>query len=273
MLLGLIGDPVSLSWSEFLFNRLFRYENKKNIYVAANVSRDSLPRILDPALSPFHAMNITAPYKEASLIYLPNRSPEVWKIGSTNLAVRSGEGFIAHNADYLGFKHTLESGNIELDGRNIAICGSGGLARTVLYTVLTEYSPASVHILTRDPESTKKRYNGVTMFSSILLENYETKSEFDVAINCTSLGMRTGDKSPLEGKHFKSRALAIDLTYQNRETEFMRNAVKNGGKAFNGREMFFSQARETYRIAFGDYPPDDLFKRVSEEVIKWAEKA
>ena len=272
MLLGLIGNPVSMSWSDMLFNTIFRLEDSGNLYLAANVAPESVPSLLNIKLCPFDAFNVTAPYKETVLLNIPDRMPAVWKIGSTNLVVRNKESFMAHNTDYYGFLKTLIKNDVSIDGKDVAICGTGGVARTVLYSILTEFSPESVHILSRNPASAVKRFSGTSMFSSIKVGGYDEKNDFDVIVNCTSIGMRRDDPSPVGSGRFRKGSIAIDLTYQNPVTAFMKNAIEKGGMGINGRDMFFAQAMETYRIVFGGYPKKDIFRKAEEAVISWAEE-
>ena len=272
MLLGLIGNPVSMSWSDMLFNTIFRLEDSENLYLAANVAPETVPSVLNIKLCPFDAFNVTAPYKETVLLSIPDRMPAVWKIGSANLVVKNRESFLAHNTDYYGFLETLRKNHVSLDGKDIAICGTGGVARTALYSILTECSPQSIHILSRNPATALKRFSGTSMFSGIKVQGYDDESDFDVIVNCTSLGMKRDDSSPVERDRFRKGSVAIDLTYQNPVTELMRNATGKGGRGINGREMFFSQAMETYRIVFGQYPEKEIFRKAEEVVIEWAEK-
>ena len=84
--------------------------------------------------------------------------------------------------------------------------------------------------------------------------------------------MKRDDSSPVGSERFRNGSIAIDLTYQNPVTAFMKNATEKGGRGINGRDMFFAQAMETYRIVFGDYPKEEIFRKAEEAVLSWAEK-
>lgn len=269
MLIGLIGNPISVSWSEMLFNRMFELEGNRNAYYAINASPFTINRIIDWKISPYEGFNITAPYKEYILNYAEDREPLVWKTGSANVIRRYGGGYSAFNVDYLGFESMIKDTNTVLDGKRIAIIGSGGVSRTALYYVLTQSSPEYVAILTRNTSMTEKKIKGTWQYSNMAIIDINSEMEFDVIINCTPLGMKKGDPNPLPNGKISKNGVVLDLTYQQPETKLMKCFHGNGIKTYNGRIMFFEQARETYRIFFDEYPKESIFNNAREDVLKW----
>ena len=269
MLIGLIGNPISVSWSEMLFNRIFEKEGKRNAYYAINASPFTINRIIDREISPFEGFNITAPYKEYILNYAEDREPLVWKTGSANVIRKYGGGYSAFNVDYLGFEKMVKETNTVMDGRRIAIIGSGGVSRTVLYYILTQSSPEYVAIVTRDTTKAEKKIKGTWQYSNMEIINNNSELEFDIIINCTPLGMKQGDHNPFPKAKIAKNGRVLDLTYQQVKTEMMKHFEEQGARVFNGRIMFFEQARETYRIFFDEYPQENIFTGAKEDVIKW----
>lgn len=269
MLIGLIGNPISVSWSEMLFNRIFEMEGNRSAYYAINASPFTINRIIDREISPYEGFNITAPYKEYILNYADDREPLVWKTGSANVIRRYGGGYSAFNVDYLGFERIMKETKTVLDGKRIAIIGSGGVSRTVLYYILTQSSPEYVAILTRDTSRAEKKIKGTWQYSNMAIIDVNSEMEFDVMINCTPLGMKKGDPDPLPTGKISGNGAVFDLTYQQSRTELMKHFEGNGVKTYNGRIMFFEQARETYRIFFDEYPKESIFNMAREDVLKW----
>ena len=273
MILGLLGNPVSISWSELLFNRIFEIEGNRNAYYAINASPHTINRIIDTNISPYDGFNVTAPYKEYILNFATDREPLVWKTGSSNVIKKYSGGYSAFNVDYIGFDFTLKKNHVNLDGKRVGIVGSGGVSKTILYYVLTNSSPELLDILTTNMEKAGERIKGTWQYSNMAIKPYDSADEYDVLINCTPLGMRKTDRDPAPNSKISNKGFLIDLTYQQEETKFMEKAKLFNAGAVNGRDMFFEQARETYRIFFDNYPENPLFERAREDVLNWAGKS
>ncbi len=269
MMYGLLGSPVGRSWSEVLFNRIFELEENDNIYTAINISLATLKRFMEKVDVSYKGFNVTIPYKEDILRYTENRDPLVWKAGVANVIKREGNGFTAFNTDYAGLQELFTKNNVNLDGKRVAIAGAGGVSRILIYYILTNFSSDTLHIFTRSPEMTGKKIKGTWQYENMKIRSYDDIEKYDVLINCTPLGMNPGDPSPFSPSFYDEKATAIDLTYQYEETKFMKYATEKGGKATNGREMFFRQAEETYRIFFMDECKREIFSRARGDTLRW----
>jgi shikimate dehydrogenase len=269
MMYGLLGNPINRSWSEVLFNRIFELKKSKDLYAAINISPHTLNRFMEQSVNIFEGFNVTIPYKEEILKYVNDREPLVWKSEVANVIKREGGGYTAFNTDYAGLDYVLHKNDIEPEGKSVAIAGSGGLAKIVIYYLLTNYSLEKLHIFSRNPDETKKRIKGTWQYENMDILGYEKMDKYDILINCTPLGMNTGDPSPFHMKHFGSGSVAIDLTYQQENTKFMDMAKKCEGRGVNGMDMFFKQAAETYNIFFDEECDPVIFKNAKEDTVKW----
>ena len=270
MLFGLLGNPIGRSWSEVLFNKLFKMEENEHVYTAINISRSSIAHFMQNAPKYFDGLNVTIPYKEDVLMYVRDKDPLVWKAEVSNVIKREGEGFTAFNTDYFGLEQLFKSNSINLNGKRIAVAGSGGVSKILIFFIITNYSPDILHVFTRNQNDTEKRIVGTWQYDNLKIRSYDKVQQYDILINCTPLGMNSKDESPFHSGFFSTGSRAIDLTYQNNETNFMKIAIDKGGRGINGRDMFFSQAKESYRIFFDRNPEEKLFKRACEEVIQWS---
>lgn len=273
MLFGLVGTPINRSWSEILFNRIFSMEQNNNLYISNNVSESSFDRFMSLSSNYFEGLNVTIPYKERVLRYCANRDPLVWKCGVANVLKHEGGGFTAFNTDYSGLEHLFHNNSISGDGKRIAIAGTGGVSRTLVYFLLTNYNMESMHIYTRNKSKAEKIYSGTWQYEDIKVKTYGNPESYDILINCTPLGMHIEDPSPFSAGYFDKGATAIDLTYQNESTEFMKKAMDAHGRGINGRDMFFAQAEESYRIFFEVSPDKKMFNGIKEEMLDWIKKA
>ena len=269
MMYGLLGSPVNRSWSEVLFNRIFELEESDNVYAAINVSPLTIRRFMEKADRSFQGFNVTIPYKESILRYAENRDPIAWKSGVANVIKREGNGFMAFNTDYSGLEELFAKNSVGLNGKRVAIAGAGGASRILIYFILANFSPDVLHIFTRNKEDTEKKIKGTWQYGNMKIRGYDEMEKYDALINCTPLGMAQGDPSPFAPSFYEERSVAIDLTYQCGITGFMKNALESGGRAINGRDMFFKQAEETYRIFFMNGCNRDIFNRARGDTLRW----
>ena len=269
MMYGLLGSPVNRSWSEVLFNRIFELEESDNVYAAINVSPLTIKRFMEKADRSFQGFNVTIPYKESILRYAENRDPIAWKSGVANVIKREGNGFMAFNTDYAGLEELFAKNSVVLNGKRVAIAGAGGVSRILIYFILANFSPDVLHIFTRNKEDTGKKIKGTWQYGNMKIRGYGEMEKYDALINCTPLGMAQGDPSPFAPGFYEEGSVAIDLTYQCGTTGFMKNALESRGRAINGRDMFFKQAEETYRIFFMNGCNRDIFNRARGDTLRW----
>ncbi|EQD58204.1 shikimate 5-dehydrogenase, partial [mine drainage metagenome] len=171
----------------------------------------------------------------------------------------------AHNTDYIGFLKTLEINSLNPDGKKICLAGTGGVFRTILFAIVSNFSPSSITVLSRDPEGKKLRFEGFDYMENVSIERYDIEGEFDLIINCTPLGINVSDPSPVSEKIMTDETTAIDLTYSVK-TQFIEKVEKKGGTGINGREMFFQQARESYLLFHGEYPENEKFEKIRRKI-------
>src|SRR5678815_5988239 len=109
-LFGLIGYPLTHSFSKEYFGEKFQREAIKNCqyenFQLANINE--LPEIIKchPDLE---GLNVTIPYKEAVLGFLDEKNDLVRKIGACNCIKIIGGKLVGFNTDVIGFEKSLRS--------------------------------------------------------------------------------------------------------------------------------------------------------------------
>ena len=259
---GLIGSPVSNSWSQTLFNSLYAQSKMKCFYAAIDLNLTSIDNFIEFASSSMAGFNVTSPYKEIILRYISQRDPLVWRLGSANAISNESGTLMAHNTDYAGFKRTVELNAVDFHEKKVCIAGTGGVFRTILYSLISDFDTHSITVLSRDPAKAKSKFQGFEYMEGTEIVGYSTENQYDIIINCTPLGMNENDASPVKDTNFSKDAVAIDLIYANTDTSFLRIAAKAKALCINGREMFFQQAYESYNLFHGSYPNIEIFNMV-----------
>lgn len=132
---GLIGYPLSHSFSQRYFTAKFRDEGWENcIYQNFEIpSIYELPQLLEltPSLI---GLNVTIPYKEQIIPYLQRTDAIVQETGAANcIKIENGllHGF---NTDVRGFELSLKN-KLSPHHRKALILGTGGAAKAIAYVL------------------------------------------------------------------------------------------------------------------------------------------
>jgi shikimate dehydrogenase len=119
---GLIGHPIAHSLSPALFKAGYdgRYPYE---LIEGEDFEESYRRFLEG----YDGINVTAPFKEPAFAKADILSPECEIIGATNLLVKTPQGVMAFNSDFLGVRMWLEE--TTAGGLSVLIVGLGGAGK------------------------------------------------------------------------------------------------------------------------------------------------
>lgn len=236
---GLIGYPLSHSFSKNYFNRKFNDEGihdcSYELYPIASIAE--LKSLLDTEKG-LHGLNVTIPYKEAVLPFIDHVSTAAQQIGACNcISIKEGK-LTGYNTDVIGFEQTLLP-LLQPNHKKALVLGTGGAAKAVawvLQKLKIEYSYVSRHA--------KKGQLSYEQIDAAILK------DFGIIINTTPLGMQPNinQKPSLPYINLTEQHLCYDLIYNPEKTAFLQEAEKQGAVIKNGLDMLLIQAEESWRI-------------------------
>lgn len=235
---GIIGFPLSHSFSPGFFNAKFREEGIDAEYTAMPIADIAqFPQLLldNPQLK---GLNVTIPYKETVIPYLDELHPDAASIGAVNcIAIKDGKTF-GYNTDIIGFERSLRP-LLQPQHENALILGTGGAAKAVAYVL--KQKGISYKIVSRRPGKGMLSYEEV---------GTATLSKYKFIINTTPLGMYPNLDAfpPLPYKAMSAQHLAYDLIYNPAETKFLSLAKAQGAAIKNGLDMLHIQAIAGWEI-------------------------
>lgn len=242
ILYGLIGYPLTHSYSRVYFNNKFESEGINAEYVNFEI-----PDIGDfmELMAEYHdlmGLNVTIPYKQQVIPYMNSLDEEARIIGAVNVIkiTRKGDDFTlkGYNSDVVGFRDSIAP--LITDNRKKAlILGTGGASRAVargLSTLGVESQLVS-----------RTAREGVITYQDLTPEIMDTHK---VIVNTTPLGMYPHvDECPdIPYDLLSTEHLCYDLLYNPDVTLFMKKARAEGAVVKNGLEMLLLQAFESWRI-------------------------
>jgi shikimate dehydrogenase len=226
---GLIGKKLGHSFSPKIHNLLGDYN-----YILKEIPEEELKDFFDK--KDFLGLNVTIPYKEKVMEFLSVVDKKALEIGAVNTVVNKNGVLYGYNTDYFGLKYLLESNDISVKGKSVAILGSGGASKTA-FVLLKDLGAKSVITVSRQG---KYNYNNQKEYSSV-----------DIIINASPVGMypMSGECS-IDLNIFNSLQAVVDLVYNPFVTELMLLARKKGIKSVNGLTMLVFQALKASELFF-----------------------
>ena len=238
-LYGLIGYPLTHSFSKNYFTEKFKRENIRDClyenFPLASIGELSSMIAMNPLLK---GLNVTIPYKEAVLQFLAEKNDLVRATRACNCIKIVDEKLVGFNTDVPGFEKSLLQ-KLKSWHKHALILGSGGASKAVEF-VLRKHDIRSKKV-SRRPSPGGLTYDQLT--PQVVRENL-------LIINTSPVGMYPNiqDFPELPYQGITSKHLVIDLIYNPEKTLFLRKSEENGAVIQNGYDMLIEQAEESWRI-------------------------
>jgi shikimate dehydrogenase len=238
-LFGLIGYPLSHSFSKRYFSEKFQRENISDSYyeLFEIASINELTEVLkQPNL---RGLNVTIPYKQQVMAYVDQLDPVAERIGAVNTVRIQNDQKTGFNSDYYGFRDSLLPWLNEASVSHTLILGTGGASKAVV-CVLQDLGINYTYV-------SRKASEKAISYSDLKKEDL---SAYPLIVNTTPLGMSPNiDTFPdLDYQQLTLRHFCYDLVYNPEETAFMKLARKQGAKVKNGLEMLHLQAEKSWEF-------------------------
>lgn len=232
---GLVGNPVKQSKGVIVHNSYFKNKKLNAIYV--NFLVDNFKKFIEQYKPLFSGLSITKPFKEIAVGFLDKASEEVKKIGAVNTIIKRNNKLFGYNSDAIALLKLLQNENI--NGKTVAILGTGGSARSAVYAA--QKLDSKVIVFGRD--LIKARKIAEHFKCDYDKWNNINKNKFDVLINATSVGMMPDyNKTPVDEGVLRAKMLVVDFVYNPGITRLLMLARSKGCKIIYGGSIFSKQA-------------------------------
>jgi shikimate dehydrogenase len=158
---------------------------------------------------------------------------------------------------------------MELRGARVLLLGAGGAGRTAALKLASE-DVAELYLVNRTEakavvvaKEIQQRYPDVRVSVGY------PKSEADLLVNATSLGLKADDASPLDEKFFslKHARAVYDMIYRPAETPLLKAAKVAGCRTANGLGMLLYQGAKALEIWSGKTAPVEVMRAALEKNV------
>jgi shikimate dehydrogenase len=236
---GLIGKNIGYSFSKTFFTVKFEQEKRKDTYQNFDIQEVSQLTEIIKNNNTLKGLNVTIPYKETVIPLLDRVDKEACKIGAVNTIKINKEGkLIGYNTDHYGFANALME-FLPIKEKKAILLGTGGACKAICYVLET----MNFEITQVSRTKSKNTITYDELNREIISQNY-------LIVNCTPLGTfpNIHDFPDIPYEFLTKNHLAFDLTYNPRETEFMKLSKARGARVSNGLKMLEYQAKKAWSI-------------------------
>lgn len=237
-LYGLVGYPLTHSFSPKYFAEKFKQQNTNAVYqLFPTKDISSIAKVLEtePLLLGF---NVTIPHKETILTLLDKLDKTAKQVGAVNCVEIKNNLLTGYNTDVIGFEKSLKP-LLNRAHKKALILGTGGASKAIAYALKQlniDYSFVSRN-------KAKNVYSYIDIEKSII-------DDHQLIINTTPLGMHPNtEECPDIPYHLLSKKhLLYDTIYNPEKTSFLQLGEQYGTAIKNGQEMLELQANASWEI-------------------------
>jgi shikimate dehydrogenase len=237
-LYGLIGYPLSHSFSKKYFTEKFEMENIGDCRYALFLI-DSIGRLREEVLNPhpeLYGLNITIPYKKEIIPFLDDVS--ALPLQACNCIKISNGKLKGFNTDIVGFEQSLRAKLLPCHAPALVL-GTGGAAEAVIFVLQKLDIPYKIVSRHAAP--------GVITYAML---SSEMVADHKLIINCSPVGTypNINEAPDLPYDAIGADHYLFDLVYNPAETRFLHEGAQRGATVKNGMDMLSIQAEESWRI-------------------------
>lgn len=272
--LGVLGDPIAHSLSPAMHGAALAALGPTHPELAGwryhrlHVTAAELPA----ALRTLHAkgfvgLNLTVPHKVQALGLVESLSAEARRAASVNTLIATPTGWTGHTTDGQGFLAALqERTGRAVAGRPVVLLGAGGAARAVAAACL---DGGCAHLTIHNRDAAKASELAAALADSRAhgtgLDTLTILPAEALVVNCTTLGLKADDPSPLGATALHPGHFVFDTTYAATPSRLLRDARAAGADGCDGRPMLRWQGALAFRLWTGVLPPAEPMRRALDE--------
>lgn len=209
-------------------------------------------------------MNVSMPFKAAVIPHLDHLDPAARAIGAVNTIDNRDGVLTGYNTDYIGAVKALEE-LADLTGTRAALLGAGGAARAVAYGLAEK--GAEVTVFNRSVNRARQLADDFSLKFGGSIEEFPGCAEFDILVNCTAVGFKAKDESPIIQSALHSTTIVMDAVFLPPDTKLLRLAAEAGCRTVQGVRMLLHQACGQVELYTGCEPPLAVMEQVIDREI------
>ena len=240
-----VGYPTTTFKSPLIYNPWFEARGVNAAVVPLGVRAEdfkaSFPAIC--RFTNFAGALVTMPHKVAVLDLLSEVSTAAEICGACNAVRLEGDGrLVGHMFDGEGFVRGAKRNGVEIAGRAALIVGSGGVGSAIAASLAAAGVRKLALYDARDVAAAALAERLRSHYPALeVAHGSNDPGGYDIVVNATPLGMKTGDALPLDTDRLSPSTFVGEVVLSQAETAFLAAAKARGCKTQIGLDMLFEQ--------------------------------
>jgi shikimate dehydrogenase len=229
------------------------------------------PDDLGQAMAAVRALNfvgvaVTKPFKEQVASFVDALDPIAARIGAVNL-VHNAEGHLTgYNSDWIGAAGALRE-KCSLEGTTVAVLGSGGAARAVVFGLVR--SNCDVHVFARSQARGRALASDLgAAYGGQVPDAASVRPQ--ILVNATSIGNDLGSDVPVPDSVFTTARVVMDIIARPGRSHLLERAAATGAEAIGGVRMLVLQAAFAVELLTGAKAPVQTMQDAVERAMAHA---
>ncbi|MFT7485868.1 MAG: 3-dehydroquinate dehydratase/shikimate dehydrogenase [Candidatus Paceibacteria bacterium] len=278
-ILGIVGRPVTHSWSPLLHNMALKAANLDAIYLA--FEPQSLENFLELADDEnFRGFSITAPFKQEALRLAKGAEQSARAAGAANTLVREGDGWMASNTDVTALRELIEV-SLEAHRRRemhapdvaharVLVIGAGGAARSAAQAT----REVGAHLLVSARRDEAADQLAADFAGKSIPWDSVGEADYHVLVHCTPAGgLADPGNLPFDESAVPTDRIVIDANYRPLKTPLLLAARDRNCTPVPGGEWFVRQALAQFKRFTKKEAPEALMRSTFEHAYGDERKA
>jgi len=244
-LYGIVADPVSKVKTPQTMRKVFEKRGTDGVLVPMHVAPESLATFVQAlrGVLNFGGMIATVPHKTAMVDLCDDITPAARLVGAVNIVRRNADGSLSGDIlDGQGFVGGLRQHGIEPDGMRVFLSGAGGAAKAIAFA-LADAGVACLDIYNRTQTKAQAIISRLqAVYPKVPMSAVGASPVgYDLVINATSLGMKSGDPLPFEANSLNARQIVAEIIMTPALTPLLLVAREKGCQIQYGLPMLECQ--------------------------------
>ncbi len=284
------GQPVKHSASPTMQNAGIAALGLNWRYLAFEVNPDDLRAAIEGARQmKFIGLNLTVPHKllAVDIVDVLDESARQWgAVNTIRFEGRDAAGSWKPLGEFADAPQTLrthgfntdsdaiaralvEDLGLELKGAKVLLLGAGGAGRSAALKLASE-KVGELSLVNRSVEKAQAIASEIkTRWPDVKVKVGYPSGKVDLLLNATSLGLKSDDPNPWDGKQFalQQAGSVYDMIYRPAETPLLKAAKAAGCRVANGLGMLLYQGAKALELWSGQSAPVEVMRRALEKNI------
>lgn len=258
-LYGLVGDPLTAARSPQLFNQLFASQGVDAVCIPMLVPAADLTEFVRGAraMRNLAGLLVTMPHKQRMLEFIDEQHPTSRQVGAVNVIRCDEDGsWVGAIFDGVGCVQAMRWAGNDPANKSVLLIGAGGAGTAIAFAV-AQAGARALRVSDIDAgraQSLARAVQGET--GCIAVAGSADPRKFEVVINATSMGMKSGDALPVDIEGIERGSIVVDIVNSTEPTPLYRAASARGCRVQDGRPMHRGQAVHALRFLGFEYVPE-----------------